>query len=311
MFFCRACNCELKNIRTLKDHVKGAKHIKKALEYKRSVLGTPKAPQNAPRQKEKKKERPVVDIGLSLEERLQEDGPAIGLEYITEFLNGQDPRDHPMYTCSLAGCKSAWGTSDDMFHHVLNSKHQRNYLQLLEPEDTRIAGLTKELVLQRAIQCEEERKGRDYSVIRVEKRTEEYWRLRERPDSWSEKKAELGLIGAAGNSNYEPLDKKRRNVEDSQFSEDTGGWRPPTRRSAEENVERNLSRAIAGLRDSVELFTAGKDSQEARTILTQFKTLQILSDLVGPGVAHHQKASSEFRALREELEEKLEAEIGP
>ena len=45
MFHCIMCNCPLKNIRPLKDHVKGKDHIRKALEFKRSVLGLPKVPQ--------------------------------------------------------------------------------------------------------------------------------------------------------------------------------------------------------------------------------------------------------------------------
>ena len=313
MFYCIMCNCDLKNIRPLRDHVKGRDHIRKALEYKRSVLNLPKLPQNAPRQKEKKKERPVVDIGLRLQERLEEDGPAIGLEWITEFMNPKDARDHPLYTCSLEGCKSAWGNSDDMFYHVLNSKHQRNYLKKLAPEDDRIAGHTKDVILQLAIQLEEERGGaeeRNYEDMKVEMRFREYIELRDRPDNWSEKKAQLGLIGGAANSNFEPLGKRRRrSLEESQFSEETGGWRPPTRLSVEEDLGRNLSRGIADLRESVELFTGGRDSQQAATIRNHLETFQILLDHSGPsGPPALHSISAEFQALKEEFEEKLEAE---
>ena len=65
-FFCLVCNCDLKNLRPLRDHVTGNKHIRKAVERKREVLGLPKEPQNAPRKKELKKERPRVDLGKSL-----------------------------------------------------------------------------------------------------------------------------------------------------------------------------------------------------------------------------------------------------
>ena len=320
MFYCKVCNCDLKNPRPLRDHVKGNNHIRKALEFKRSVLGLPKVPQNAPRPKEKKREKLVVDIGRSLKERLEEDGPAIGLEYITEFINPRDHRAHPLYTCHLKGCKSAWGTSDDMFHHLLKDKHQRNYLKILDPEDAGdIAGSTKDVILQKAIQHEEERGGpeeRDYEAIRVERNEEKYIQLRDRPENWSEKKAELGLMGVAANSNSncEPLGKRRRmDVEESQFSEDAGGWRPPTRRSVEEDLGRNLSRGIADLRDSVENFTGGRESQQARTIRDNLATFQILLDLPrGPcgdvSTAFHQRTSAEFQALREQFEEKLEAE---
>ena len=95
-------------------------------------MGQPKDPQNAPRKKDIKKERPRIDVGLTLEERLRDCGePAIGLQYITEFSNPRDKRDHKMYTCKLEGCKSAWGTSDDIYNHVKNHKHQKNFFKVI------------------------------------------------------------------------------------------------------------------------------------------------------------------------------------
>ena len=52
-----------------------------------------------------------------------------------------------MYTCSLEGCKSSWGTSDDMFHHVIRDKHQKNFLKKMSPGDARVAQLAKDKVL--------------------------------------------------------------------------------------------------------------------------------------------------------------------
>ena len=66
----------------------------------------------------------------------------IGLEYITEYTNPRKVSDHPMYTCSLEGCKSAWGTSDDIFNHCIKPKHHKNFFKKLNPDDTRIAGLS-------------------------------------------------------------------------------------------------------------------------------------------------------------------------
>ena len=73
--------------------------------------------------------------------------PALGLEYVREFRNPRDKRAHPMYTCSLEGCKSSWGTSDDMFHHVIKEKHQKNFLKKMSPGDSRVAQLSKDQVL--------------------------------------------------------------------------------------------------------------------------------------------------------------------
>ena len=192
-FYCLVCNCDLKSLRPLRDHVTGSKHIRKACEKKRQILGLPKEPQNAPRQKEKKKERPRVDVGLSLRQRLEECGePAIGLEYITEYLNPEMASDHPMYTCSLPGCKSAWGTSDDIFNHCIKPKHHKNFFKKRNPEDRRIAGLSNADILIKAAEYEEEHGGseeRDYTVIGVVRDYNKYIELRDRPDDWSEKKA--------------------------------------------------------------------------------------------------------------------------
>ena len=124
----------------------GNKHIRKACEKKRQLYGAPAQIQNAPRIKKIKKEQPRVDVNKTLEERLRDSAqPALGLAYITEYRVGdtvtsrivfllqgififQNPRDrgaHRMYTCYLDGCKSAWGTSDDLYNHVIKQKHLR------------------------------------------------------------------------------------------------------------------------------------------------------------------------------------------
>ena len=69
-FYCLVCNCDLKSLRPLRDHVTGNKHIRKACEKKRQILGLPMEPQNAPRVKKLKKERPRVDVGLTLARRI-------------------------------------------------------------------------------------------------------------------------------------------------------------------------------------------------------------------------------------------------
>jgi ribosomal protein S15P/S13E len=39
-----------------------------------------------------------------------------------------------MYTCSLEGCKSAWGDAEEMYNHLVGNKmkHNKNYLQNVE-----------------------------------------------------------------------------------------------------------------------------------------------------------------------------------
>ena len=143
----------------------GSKHIRKACDFKRRIMGIPNQvnstlhslihfthlllqPQNAPKVKAIKKSRPRVDIGQSLTKRLQETGePAIGLEFITEFINPRNDKDHRMYTCKLEGCKSAWGTSDDIFNHVIRPKHHKNFFRKMNPDDPRVAGMTSADIL--------------------------------------------------------------------------------------------------------------------------------------------------------------------
>lgn len=329
IFFCLVCNCDLKNLRPLKDHVSGNKHIRKACDYKRQILGLPKEPQNAPRKKEIKTERPRVDVSMRLEELLEDSGsPAIGLEYITEFINPRNPRDHPMYTCSLAGCKSAWGTSDDIFHHVQNSKHQKNFFKKLHPEDPRVAGLTKDTLLLKARDYEEELGGpleRDYGQIIVVDDLERYLELRERPDDWSEKKAQLGFVGSRSNSNNEPLGKrpagKRRksSQSDSVLDEfDWRDWEPPTKRSAVRDLVENFTLGVGDVRDMVESFKGRKGDEDHENILFYLKTYedQLSLHAHDESVAEvdrdfPSKASSwsnQLSELRETLEEKTEGE---
>ena len=54
---------------------------------------------------------------------------ALGLEYIHEWSDGHRP-GLKWYTCSLQGCKSAWGKSYEMAAHLIGGrmKHSRHYL---------------------------------------------------------------------------------------------------------------------------------------------------------------------------------------
>ena len=266
-----------------------------------------------------------------MEDRLKVSGsPAIGLEYISEFINPNNYRDHPMYTCSLAGCKSAWGTSDDMIHHVQNSKHQKNFFRLKFPEDSRIAGLTKDEILRKASEYEEDMGGpeeRDYGEIIVIEDLDKYMELRNRPDSWSEKKAQLGLVGARANSNYELLGKRRapdrrssdlqpRSQSQSQFEESE--WEPPTKKSVVRDLVETFTRGIADVRDLVETFKGRKGDQEHENILFYLKTYEDLLSLHqnDEAVAETDRDfpsravgwSSQLRDLRNVLEEKTEME---
>ena len=62
-----------------------------------------------------------------LQYRLKNHGyPFLGLEYITEYVNPGNPNKDQMYTCSLDGCKSAWGTAKEIFNHLTSNKNKHN-----------------------------------------------------------------------------------------------------------------------------------------------------------------------------------------
>ena len=192
-------------------------HFFTACEKKRQIFNQPQQPQNAPRIKKIKKEQPRIDVNKTLEERLKESAqPAVGLCYIHEFRNPEDRSSHRMYTCTLTGCKSAWGTSDDIYNHVIKYKHARNFFKEMHPDDKRISGLSNADILQKAAELHEEEGGSDdldYDAIVAIKDYAKWKELRDRPDDWSEKKAKLGLVGKGMNSNMEPLgERKRRNL---------------------------------------------------------------------------------------------------
>jgi len=270
-FFCLVCNCDLKNLKPLRDHVKGNKHIRKACEKKREMMGLPKDPQNAPRKKDIKKERPRIDVGMSLQQRLEKCGePAVGLEFIIEFLNPRNKKDHCMYTCKLAGCKSAWGTSDDMYNHVKNHKHQKNFFKKMNPDDLRLNGWTKDTLLIEASKLEDDEGGadeRDYGVITQVREYEEYMELRNRPDDWSEKKAQMGIVGDRTNSNMEPL----------------AGWLLPTLSQCKENLQNDFARGLRDIKDMVEDFHGKKDDEKYKEIKFYQDMYSSLSSFLGSG----------------------------
>lgn len=190
-FHCLVCGCDMLSLQPLITHVKGKKHVRRAYLKKRQVLGIEQEPQNAPQPKKPKEESHKADIGLTLRQRLDISGQvAIGLEYVTEYTNPRNPSDHPLYTCSLEGCKAAWGTSDDIFNHCIQTKHLRNFFKKLNPKDSRIIGLNRAEILAMAVQYENEYEGvyrGDSDAVRLVSKFEPYVELRNRSKNWSEK----------------------------------------------------------------------------------------------------------------------------
>lgn len=251
-----------------------------------------------------------------------------GLENIIEFINPKNRRDHPMYSCTLPGCKSAWGTSDDIFNHVKNHKHQKNFFRKLHPEDDRILGMTKDELLRKAAEYEDEAGGadeREYGVIVRVDDYDRYMELRDRDPSWSEKKAKLGIVGDRLNSNMEPLGgRKRKHSESSsscpsQFDEESwSGWKPPTVKESLQDLEMSFSRGVKDVEDMITDFTGKKDDENYKEILfykdTCLKLMGLFkedNDIVRESPDFSQKIvkwEDQFTSLNNNLVEKVEAE---
>jgi hypothetical protein len=316
MFYCLVCNCDLKSLKPLRDHVTGSKHIRKACDSKRRVMGMPPEPQNAPKVKKLKRDRPLVDIGQSLESKLSKCGePAIGLEYITEFRNPRERKAHPMYTCKLEGCKSAWGTSDDIYNHVIRPKHHKNFFRKLNPDDARVAGMTGADILTKAAEFEQEQYPdgeRDYNVIVKVEDYAPYRELRDRPDDWSEKKASLGLVGAACNSNMEPLGRRGGEREPSPMFDTAAwaGWRPTSREQAIQEFKRAVGSGLTDVKDKVENFNGKKGDEEHQEIEHYSKVYRELVAIMAPDLENGETDGllCELKGGMDMLEEKLEGE---
>ncbi len=138
-FHCLVCQCPMKSIKSLDAHVLGRKHIRRALGRKREdLVGFRPPPANVARLPEqRKRSRPSGPPSPRdcVKDRLERtDEPVLGLEFITEFVCS-DRSKHRIYTCGLDGCKSAWGTAEDICNHLKNRKHHKNYMRHRFPQE--------------------------------------------------------------------------------------------------------------------------------------------------------------------------------
>ena len=151
---------------------------------------------------------------------------------------------------------------------------------------------------------------------------------RNRPDDWSEKKASLGLVGRACNSNMEPLGRKRtagpqlgaretasRRRSPSPMFDPVAwaGWHPTSRDRAVQDFATAARGGVADVRDLVEEFKGKKGDQEHEEIEHYSKVyrdlLEIMAgDLVGAEAAVVAGLQGELGEVREVLVQKLEGE---
>ena len=140
----------------------------------------------------------------------------------------------------------------------------------MNPDDLRINGWTKDTLLIEASKFEDDEGGadeRDYGVITQVRDYEDYMELRNRPDDWSEKKAQMGVVGARTNSNMEPL----------------AGWLLPTLSQCKENLQNDFARGLRDVKDMVEDFHGKKDDEKYKEIKFYQDMYSSLSSFLGSG----------------------------
>jgi len=133
-FHCEVCLVELNSYETMKSHVSGAKHMKKALAISKEFeddLNTGKMTQE-----DVERLMPGVVVIPNLgrtkkiptrlhEKVLEAMDPVVGLKYITEYLPSSDQEMEPHYQCELCGSQ---GQANGMMSHVLGTKHRENFM---------------------------------------------------------------------------------------------------------------------------------------------------------------------------------------
>jgi hypothetical protein len=212
VFRCLLCDCDVTSVQTLVTHKNGKKHVAKVMQKKQQDFGEPAVPVSLPRVKAKvaATKRPADDNGRPLRDFLESCGEAvIGLEFVEEILPVKGRGERPMYSCTLDGCKSAWGSAVDMFNHVKNALHLKNTLMRANPDNDHMKAMSKNQVQTAAMEFEEQNHGgpanRDFGQIVVVRDDDRYREISKRRRDWSEKKDKL----SSNNPNLMPVAVRR------------------------------------------------------------------------------------------------------
>jgi len=132
-FYCDVCLIELNSEDTMKSHISGVKHQKKA------AVQT----QNAEMRGEKfLAVRPIPNpeptkrkVPIRLHEKIKEaKDPVIGLAHVVEYIAVSDSEMDPHYECNLCGSK---GIANGMFSHIMGHKHRQQVMMTDNPNDER------------------------------------------------------------------------------------------------------------------------------------------------------------------------------
>ena len=170
-FVCRLCECDLKSIKTLRDHCKGSKHVRKALQAKMEYRARIKKEQEGESSGVSSSSK-IVEGGTLFHQLESTSETVVGLDYITEFTSG-DRRDDPLYHCSMEDCRDEQGDAESMKRHILSLRHRQSFIYL----QTGSYLTTQTEILTRLAELTTDHR-RNYQAIRVRQDWEAYRKVK-------------------------------------------------------------------------------------------------------------------------------------
>jgi len=144
-FWCLVCAVHLKCKGALVSHLRGKNHQSK-------IMGLTSKEED-PTTEEKKDDEEVnpVNLKCKLEGSECPAFPALGLNFITEYVKPADPKSELFYGCSLKRCRSFSGNAEDMSVHLTGPKqeHNRRFIHRQVPEALKLMNeITDEQIME-------------------------------------------------------------------------------------------------------------------------------------------------------------------
>ena len=146
-FYCNTCKLELNSEDTMKSHMKGSKHMKKALAEQAEGRDVPQV-QLIANPKPTRKKQPI-----RLQEKIHDSAHKIvGLSSIREYIACSDSEMEPWYECHLCEMK---GQANCMFQHIIGKEHRQNFVSELTNNDPTKISLSQAELLRYATDHDE------------------------------------------------------------------------------------------------------------------------------------------------------------
>jgi len=189
-YYCYVCKIELNSEDTLISHMKGTRHMKKALAQTEGGHPVVQQIENpAPTRKK---------VCIRLQQKIRETNHKIvGLTFIKEFIACSNSEMEPHYECHLCETK---GMSNCMYSHLLGQQHRQNYVDHYSNQDPHMMNLSQAELLRFATEHDENRPGLE-ELIETRFSDDEYpW-----PDGmepWLLENGGSGIIPDGARNNY-------------------------------------------------------------------------------------------------------------